>query len=351
MNANDSFYDRNPSNSSSVKPALFLDSLGFIFGMIGGGLKAGVRRIYRGPLRKAWSWKLEVIIGLSGGTYALLAKIGPERYQRVLERVLPKLNGGGATVKISEAKEAPGHWFIPESDNGSVILYFHGGGYVYGSVKTHGQLMGGIACATSARVFAPDYRLAPEHPQPAAIEDACASYRYLVQSGISPKQIVLVGDSSGGGLVVSTLLALRDAGDDLPAAGVCISPWVDLECSDKSFESNSPYDPVTQEACLVAAAAYLNGSNPRAPEVSPLFANLSGLSPLLIQAGEVEVLHDQIVEFAKRAKSAGLDVVLSVYSDMVHVWHMYTGFTLQADKAINEIAEFIKRKTVIQEKK
>ena len=173
----------NPANSSYVKPPRFWDALRFIFGMIGGGLRAGLRRIFRGPLRKAWSWKLEVIIGLSGGTYALLAKIGPERYQRVLEGVLPKVNGAGATVKISEAKDAPGHWFIPDRDNGSVILYFHGGGYVYGSVKTHGRMMGTIACAASARVFAPDYRLAPEHPQPTAIEDACAAYRYLVKSG------------------------------------------------------------------------------------------------------------------------------------------------------------------------
>lgn len=322
-----------------------VDVLRFILGSIGGAFRAGFHRIFRGPLRKAWSWKLEVIIGVQGGTYSLLAKIGPERYQRVLKKLLTKIDGGGATVKVSDGKDISGHWFVPDTDNGSVILYFHGGGYVYGSAATHGKMMGAIACAASARVLALDYRLAPEHPQPAAIEDACAAYLSLVESGISPKRIVFAGDSSGGGLVFSALIALRNSGVILPAAAVGISPWVDLECSDTSFDSNSLYDPVTREACLVAASAYLNGSNARAPEVSPLFADLKGLPPLLIHAGEVEVLHDQISEFVKKAKLAELNVEFSVYDDMVHVWHMLIGFTPQAEKAIDEIAEFIKIKT------
>lgn len=335
----------NPANTSSTKPPLFKDVLRFISGTIMGGLMAGFMRIFRGSKRKSWSWKFEVIIGLQSKTYPLLAKIGPQRYQRVLTKILTKIDGGEATVTFSEEKEACGYWFIPNNDNGSVIIYFHGGGYVYGSAQTHGKMIGTIACAASARVFALDYRLAPEHPQPAAIEDACIAFRHLVKSGISPNRIVFAGDSSGGGMVVSALLALRNSGEQLPAAGVCISPWVNLECSDKSFDLNSPYDPVTREACLVAASAYLNGTNPRTPEVSPLFADLKGLPPLLIHAGEVEVLHDQILEFAEKAKSSGLEVTLSIYDDMVHVWHMLIGFTPQAEKAINEIAEFITNQT------
>jgi monoterpene epsilon-lactone hydrolase len=129
----------------------------------------------------------------------------------------------------------------------------------------------------------------------------------------------------------------------LPTAGICISPWVNLECSEKSFETNAAFDPVTREACLVAASAYLNGTAPNNPVVSPVYANLEGLPPLLIHAGEVEVLHDQIVAFALRAKSMGVDTTLKVYDDMVHVWHMLTGFTPQAEKAIAEIAEFIQK--------
>ena len=339
----------NHQGQINSKSSLFWDVLGLIFDFIAKAFKTIFSRIFRGPLRESWSWKLELVIRLTRVSYDFLATKGPERYVSAFERIQPKIEGSGATIEISEEKDAPGHWFIPDSANGSVILYFHGGGYVYGSAKTHGRMIGAIACTTSARTLALDYRLAPKHPQPAAIEDACRAYRCLLKSRVSPKRIVLAGDSAGGGLVVSALLALRDAGDILPAAGVCISPWVDLECSDNSFESNSPYDPVTREACLVAASAYLNGADPRTPEVSPLFADLKGLSPLLVHAGELEVLHDQIYKFAERAKSAGLDVTFRAYHDMVHAWHMYSGFTSEAEKAIGEIAEFIKIRTGINQ--
>ncbi len=138
---------------------------------------------------------------------------------------------------------------------------------------------------------------------------------HLLKLGVDPNRIVFVGDSAGGGLVISALLSLRDSNELLPAAGVCISPWVNLECSERSFDTNALFDPVSREACLVAAAAYLNGSNPKNPAVSPVYANLDGLPPLLIHAGEVEVLHDQIVEFALKAKSMGVDATLKVYDD------------------------------------
>jgi len=326
--------------SSQQSP--FWDIVSYIIDVIGRLFKIIFSRIFRGPLRKSWSWKLEIIIRLSRASYDLLAKKGPERYNRVFEKILPKIDGSGATIKLSETKEAPGHWFIPSKDNGSVILYFHGGGYVYGSAKTHGKMIGAIACAASAKTLALDYRLAPKHPQPAAIEDACEAYRYLIKSGTSPKRIIFAGDSAGGGLVIAAMLALRNAGDILPAGGVCISPWVDLQCSDDSFETNARYDAVTKAACLVAASAYLNGSNPKEPLVSPLYADLKELSPLLIHAGELEVLHDQIYKFAKRAESEGIDVTFKIYHDMVHVWHMFSGFTPEAEKAINEIGEFVK---------
>jgi monoterpene epsilon-lactone hydrolase len=321
------------------------DVPGVVLDFLGMAVSAVSRRIFRGPMRESWNWKYEILVRLTRVSYNVLAKKGPYRYNRVFEKLQPKIDSGGATIKVSETFGAPGHWFIPEKDNGSVILYLHGGGYVYGSAKTHGKMIGQIACASSSKALALNYRLAPQHPQPAAIEDACTAFRSLVKSGISPKQIIVAGDSAGGGLVVSAFVALRDAGDVLPAAGVCISPWVDLTCSDESFASNSQYDPVTREACLVAASAYLNGSSSRTPEVSPLFADLKGLPPLLIHAGGLEVLRDQACEFAKRAKSAGNEVEIQVYEDMVHVWHLYSGFTPEADKAIGEIGDFIKSKT------
>jgi epsilon-lactone hydrolase len=327
------------------KRLLFWDILGVIFDFIVKAFKIVVSRIFRGPLRESWSWKLELMIRLTRVSYDVLATKGPERYNNVFESIQPKIESNGATIEISRENDAPGHWFIPDNTNESVILYFHGGGYVYGSAKTHGRMIGAIAKSSSAKTLALDYRLAPKHPQPAAIEDACKAYRYLLKSGVSPKRIILAGDSAGGGLVISTLLNLRDDGDTLPAGGVCVSPWVDLQCSDDSFQRNRRYDPVTREACLVAASAYLNGADPRTPEVSPLFADLKGLSPLLIHAGELEVLHDQIQKFAQRAKSAGVDVTFRAYHDMVHVWHMYSGFTPEAEKAIREIADFVKIRT------
>lgn len=326
----------------SNESARFFDMLRFIAGSLGRGTKALFRRIFLGPKRPSWGIKMEGIIGLQGGTYNLLSKIGPLRYHRAVEALIPRVVSGDATVEISEADGLPGHWFVPEQPSDAVILYFHGGGYVYGSVKTHGEMIGAIACSASAKTFALDYRLAPTHPQPAAIEDACQAFHRLIEMGVPPERIVFAGDSAGGGLVIAAMLALREEGSPLPAAGVAISPWVDLTCSDDSFDRNARYDSVTREACLVAASAYLNGLPADSPIVSPLFASLDGLPPLLVHSGEVEVLHDQICSFAERATSANVDVTLSVYPDMVHVWHMLVGFTPHAQAAIDEIGTFVK---------
>jgi acetyl esterase/lipase len=167
--------------------------------------------------------------------------------------------------------------------------------------------------------------------------------RCLLSQGIPPARIVLAGDSAGGTLVLSTLLALRDAGQPLPAAGVAISPWVDLDCSGASFQENSAFDFVGKEHCRLAAAGYLQGSNPRSADVSPLFAELSKLPPMLIQAGAAEGLVDQIRDFAGRADNAGVDVKLSVYEDMVHVWHMLRAVTPAGQEAIEEVGAFVQR--------
>jgi len=329
-----------PNNPETKKRVGIRDIIWFVMACVFRGIWALLRRVFRGPSRPSWSWTFEFIVGVQRGTYATLARLGVERYNRVLEAILPA-TAGNTNIETSDAANLPGHWFIPDRDSGTVILYFHGGGYVYGSIRTHGEMIGALAGACSARTFALDYRLAPQHPQPAAIEDACAAFYELVKSGISPDRIILAGDSAGGGLVLATLLALRDAGECLPAGGVAISPWVDLECSGTSFDTNARYDAVSREACLTAARAYLAGSDPRAPYVSPLFGDLRGLPPLLIHAGEVEVLVDQVRDFAERAQSAGVNVRLEVYADMVHVWHMLLAFTPQAKEGLDDIARFI----------
>ena len=158
-----------------------------------------------------------------------------------------------------------GAWLEPPDADGPVLLYFHGGGFVFGSVRTHGVLIGALARAARARTFALEYRLGPEHRAPAAHEDALAAYRYLLAEGIPPGRIVLAGDSAGGTMVLNTLIALRDAGAPLPAAGVAISPWVDLTCSGASFDTNAPFDFVGKVHCLLAAESYLAGLDPRRP--------------------------------------------------------------------------------------
>src|SRR5579885_3400098 len=166
------------------------------------------------------------------------------------------------------------------------VLYLHGGGYVMGSVKTHADLMGRISRAAQARVLALDYRLAPEHPFPAAVEDAVAGYRCLLENQFKPNRIVVAGDSAGGGLTVAALLAIRDAGLPAPAAGVCMSPWIDLEMKGDSMKTRAQADPVVQREGLVGMAqAYLAGKDPRTPLASPLHGEFKGLPPLLIQVG------------------------------------------------------------------
>jgi phosphinothricin tripeptide acetyl hydrolase len=192
----------------------------------------------------------------------------------------------------------------------------------------------------------PDYRLAPEHPFPAAVDDAVAAYRWLLDRGQTPERMVLAGDSAGGGLTVATLLALRDRGLPLPAAGVCISPWVDLTLSGASYDAKAATDPiVTRDGVTEMARAYLGQTEARTPLASPLFADLSGLPPLLIQVGSEEVLLDDSVALAKRAKTAGVDATLEIWPSMIHVWHWFLPMLDEAQAAIDVIGAFVQART------
>jgi phosphinothricin tripeptide acetyl hydrolase len=249
----------------------------------------------------------------------------------------------GVTVTPVTAGSVPSILVEPEVGAGEHrLMYLHGGGYVIGSVQSHLDVVARLACACGARVLSLDYRLAPEHPFPAAVDDAVAAYRWWVGNGADPRQTVVAGDSAGGGLTVATLVALRDGGDRLPAAGVCFSPWVDLEGLGESMIRNAATDPnIELRDILFVASLYLAGGDPRAPLAAPLYADLRGLPPLLILASAVETLLDDSVRLAGRARQAGVDVQLEVWDDMVHAWPVLAALLPEGQQAIERVAGFV----------
>jgi epsilon-lactone hydrolase len=312
---------------------------------IGHAIAALGRRAIGRRRRPTWSARLEATVAAYRGSWSVMPAIGMVRWRNVGE-ALSRVRADGLQPRFTRYESGPyaiaGTWVEPPDASGPVLLYFHGGGFAFGSFRTHGVLIGALARAARARTFAAEYRLGPEHTAPSAHQDALAAYHHLLSLGIAPPNIILAGDSAGGTLVLSTLMALRDGAGPLPAAGIAISPWVDLSCSGASFQTNARYDFVGERHCRLAAASYLGAVDPRSASVSPLFGDLRGLPPLLVQAGGAEVLVDQIRAFAARALDAGVDVRLSVYPDMVHVWHLMRDATPAAQQAIDEIAAFVR---------
>jgi epsilon-lactone hydrolase len=238
----------------------------------------------------------------------------------------------GVSVEAVDASGVPAEWI--GTGDGPVVVYVHGGGYCIGSLDSHRSMLTHLASAIRGRVLAVDYRLAPEHPFPAALDDACTAYRWILSGGVDPGRVVVAGDSAGGGLTLATLVALRDAGDPLPAGGVCLSPWADLTQSGPSMSEKAEADPMVHAEDLDRwAAAYAGSENdPGAPGLSPLFADLSGLPPLLVEVGTAEVLLDDARRVAERARTAGVDVTLFEGEDLIHVWHFFAGAVPEADE-------------------
>lgn len=261
---------------------------------------------------------------------------------------LREMHGGGERLR--------GEWLEPmTATSGSAagavraptILYLHGGGYYFCSPKSHRALVFGLATRVGAPTFSLDYRLAPEHRFPGALEDAMAAYRHLVASGTPPGSIVIAGDSAGGGLALATLVALRDAGDPLPAGGLLFSPWTDLAASGATIRSNDGADPMFSGPAIGRAARVYLGDTPAThPYASPVYADLQGLPPLFIQAGSTEVLLDDSRRVADKTRAAGGTVELQVWPKMPHVWQLFTPFIPEARQALDSAAGFVREVAV-----
>lgn len=253
----------------------------------------------------------------------------------------------GVSVEQADLGGLRAEWHVPEGLSGapetqSTILYFHGGGYVIGSPVSHRHITGRLALDARARILSVDYALAPEHPFPAAVDDGLKAYRWLLDSGRSPRRIAVAGDSAGGGLTLATLLAARDAGLPMPAAASLISPWSDLTCATGSYETRAEADPmITPEGIRELAATYLAGADARNPLASPNLADLRGLPPMLIQVGDDEVLLDDSRDLAARARAAGVDVTLEVAPAMIHVWHAFYQMLPEGRQAIAAMGDYL----------
>ena len=253
----------------------------------------------------------------------------------------------GAQQRAETIAGVPCEWqSVDGAKDDAVLLYFHGGGYVIGSVNTHRGLVSGFSGASGITGLSVDYRLAPEHPFPAAVEDAVAVYHALLEQGRDPAKIAIGGDSAGGGLSLALLLAARERGLPQPACAALLSPWSDLRIVAKAYESRKESDPMVRKDGISAMAAhYLGETDPSNPLASPVLADLSGLAPMIIHVGDREVLLDDSVDLAARAQEAGVDVTLKVWPDMIHVFQAFYPMVEEARQSIAEMGAFIAEKT------
>ena len=250
----------------------------------------------------------------------------------------------GTHTEWVEANGVPCEWLRREGVAAQrTVLYLHGGGFVLGWYNSHRAMVAHFAGQASADILAVDYRLAPEHPFPAALEDCVAAYRWLIER-VPPEQVVIMGDSAGASLTLTTLIALRDAGHPLPACGVAISPVCDFEM--KGATMTSVYDPlVPPKAARRMVDAYRGDADPHDPHLAPLHADFTGLPPLLIHAGEREALRSDAERVAEKAAAHGVDVRLTVWEGLWHVHHLFTPFLPEAREALDECAAFIAART------
>lgn len=309
--------------------------------------RVAARRLRRGPQHPHWSFRYEVVLAfLRARTHTPPKRPGVEglrSLRKALDGVgVMELRRDRVDWQPVSAGGVPAEWVLPRPPGDRVILYLHGGGYAFGSVDSHRSLLANLARTTQARVLALDYRLAPEHPCPAAIDDVKAAYAWLLEQGVSPGSLHVMGDSAGGGLTLTALMALRDEGMPLPAGMALLSPWTDLEVTGPSVLRFAHDDYLgTKDSLYAFASHYVGSLSRRDPRVSPLYGDLAGLPPMLVLAGGVEVLLDDSVRLAERAREAGVDVRLHVEPDEVHVYPTFVDLTPPARDGLARIAAFV----------
>ena len=259
----------------------------------------------------------------------------------IIESIVPRPPAGTKSTAIDVEGINAVETLVRRARTDCCVLYFHGGGYAFGTEPLVRDFTWRLGAATGAGVLYFDYRLAPEHPFPAAVEDADKVYRWLARR-MDPSRIVFVGDSAGGGLVFATLHKMRDEGHAMPRAAVAISPWTDLALTGRSLQTNARADPMMDVRNLPTYAAhYLGGADPRHPYASPLYGDPSGLPPVLIQVGSDEILRDDAVRMAEKLRAAGGDVKLEEWPRMPHVWHHYARIIPEGRHAIERIGKFV----------
>ena len=298
-----------------------------------------VRRLRRGPQRPGWSWMLETSTAFlraqMGAAFDLGQRTGDMALSRAYADALSFGSPAAAAVTITPAAgPVRGAWYTPPAARDRTVLYLHGGGFAY-FAKAHTGLIAAVALAAQARVFALDYRLIPEHPYPAQLEDALAAYRWLLAEGAAPARLAVAGDSAGGNLTLALLQALRRDGLPQPALAYAVCPWTDLANSGASLQTNAADDWVPPRLPAAWARQYCaGGADPRDPLVSPLHADLRGLAPIYVQAGGAEILLDMIQAMCERAAAQGAEVSLDVWPHMPHDFQAYGELLPEARQAL-----------------
>ena len=280
----------------------------------------------------------------------LKRRMGRKASARDLRRITNQITWwgrppAGVDVEESTVNGCNAEWHSPQNGaSGNVVLYLHGGGYNFGSTANYREFGSRLALSCQARILMPDYRLAPEHPHPAAVEDALACYRWLLEQQVPPARLAVAGDSAGGGLTLALLLKLKDEELPQPAAAVCLSPWADLSCTGEAYEQLSEIDPMmTRKVLLGCAERYAAGRDVSDTMLSPVHGDFTGLPPLLIQVGADEILLSDSERVYEAAKNAGVEATLDVLKDLWHVSHLFARVVPEVRPAIADIGNFVRR--------